>query len=233
MREVETARPNPSWDIWWFWQKRQRSGHAREEDCARAGLARDGRLLPEVERSPCDARGGGGAADARLALGARGTAATRAQLADVVGGCVQLGEKTFHPCHAPIGLGNEIRKKGPSYVPGPHRFHGGDEGIRTLGLCLAKAALSQLSYIPRRACAGAIVAICRGHVNVKVRELRKSITGHRLAGDAAATVSYVLAAKNAPSGEKMAPERGFTTESRTGRLLGRQMRAGVIGQFVD
>ena len=26
MREVETARPNPSWDIWWFWQKRQRSG---------------------------------------------------------------------------------------------------------------------------------------------------------------------------------------------------------------
>ena len=27
-------------------------------------------------------------------------------------------------------------------------LHGGDEGIRTLGLCLAKAALSQLSYIP-------------------------------------------------------------------------------------
>jgi hypothetical protein len=31
--------------------------------------------------------------------------------------------------------------------------------------------------------------------------------------------------QNAPSGEKMAPERGFTTESRTGCLLGRQMRA--------
>ena len=27
---------------------------------------------------------------------------------------------------------------------------GGDEGIRTPGLCLAKAALSQLSYIPKR-----------------------------------------------------------------------------------
>ena len=29
-------------------------------------------------------------------------------------------------------------------------FYGGDEGIRTPGLCLAKAALSQLSYVPRR-----------------------------------------------------------------------------------
>ena len=34
------------------------------------------------------------------------------------------------------------------------RLPGGDEGIRTLGLCLAKAALSQLSYIPRR------IALC-------------------------------------------------------------------------
>ena len=30
------------------------------------------------------------------------------------------------------------------------QFLVGDEGIRTLGLCLAKAALSQLSYIPMR-----------------------------------------------------------------------------------
>ncbi len=29
--------------------------------------------------------------------------------------------------------------------------NGGDEGTRTPGLCLAKAALSQLSYIPNRA----------------------------------------------------------------------------------
>jgi hypothetical protein len=29
-------------------------------------------------------------------------------------------------------------------------MYGGDEGIRTLGLCLAKAALSQLSYIPEQ-----------------------------------------------------------------------------------
>ena len=28
-------------------------------------------------------------------------------------------------------------------------FYGGDEGIRTLDFCLAKAALSQLSYVPR------------------------------------------------------------------------------------
>ena len=26
MREVETARPKPSWEIWWFWQKRHRRG---------------------------------------------------------------------------------------------------------------------------------------------------------------------------------------------------------------
>lgn len=89
------------------------------------------------------------------------------------------------------------------------KYYGGDEGIRTPGLCLAKAALSQLSYIPRRACAGAIVAICRGHVNVKVRELRKSITGHRLAGDAAATVSYVLAAKTRLPARKWRPSGGL------------------------
>ena len=40
--------------------------------------------------------------------------------------------------------------------------HGGDKGIRTLGLCLAKAALSQLSYIP---VAVLIVAIRSRYVN--------------------------------------------------------------------
>lgn len=30
------------------------------------------------------------------------------------------------------------------------KYYGGDEGIRTPGLCLAKAALSQLSHIPGR-----------------------------------------------------------------------------------
>ena len=38
----------------------------------------------------------------------------------------------------------------------------GDKGIRTLGLCLAKAALSQLSYIP---VAVLIVAIRGRYVN--------------------------------------------------------------------
>ena len=41
--------------------------------------------------------------------------------------------------------------KGPDNLscPGPH-IPGGDEGIRTLGLCHATAALSQLSYVPKR-----------------------------------------------------------------------------------
>ena len=37
-------------------------------------------------------------------------------------------------------------------IVGALSIHGGDEGIRTLGLCLAKAALSQLSYIPLSKC---------------------------------------------------------------------------------
>gem|GEM_PF-3973997 len=44
---------------------------------------------------------------------------------------------------------------------------GGDEGIRTLGLCLAKAALSQLSYIPLIfGSAVVIVAIYQSPVNL-------------------------------------------------------------------
>ena len=40
-------------------------------------------------------------------------------------------------------------KKGrPGFPVRPARFDGGDEGVRTLGLRLAKPALSQLSYIP-------------------------------------------------------------------------------------
>ena len=38
------------------------------------------------------------------------------------------------------------------------KSYGGDEGIRTLGLCLAKAALSQLSHIPRLS----YLLTCRG-----------------------------------------------------------------------
>ena len=51
--------------------------------------------------------------------------------------------------------------------------HGGDEGIRTPGLCLAKAALSQLSYVPGNG-AWDIVAIRRALVNddTKSRPLR-------------------------------------------------------------
>ena len=37
-------------------------------------------------------------------------------------------------------------KKSP--VVGARGVHGGDEGVRTLGLRLAKPALSQLSYVP-------------------------------------------------------------------------------------
>ena len=42
----------------------------------------------------------------------------------------------------------------PKYLLRPANSRGlsGDEGIRTPGLRLAKAALSQLSYIPRRLC---------------------------------------------------------------------------------
>ena len=52
-------------------------------------------------------------------------------------------------------------------------FYGGDEGIRTPGLCLAKAALSQLSYVPGNG-AVAIVAPRAPLVNVdtKSRPLR-------------------------------------------------------------
>ena len=93
-------------------------------------------------------------------------------------------------------------------MPGPHRFHGGDEGIRTLGLCLAKAALSQLSYIPRRACAGAIVAICRARVNGKVRDLRKSITERGREG-AEAGVTYGVAAGTRPAAPRRRHSGGF------------------------
>ena len=44
-------------------------------------------------------------------------------------------------------------QKSPGHDGPGDDAYGGDEGIRTLGLCLAKAALSQLSYIPvLRAC---------------------------------------------------------------------------------
>lgn len=41
-------------------------------------------------------------------------------------------------------------RKSPETNASGLQYHGGDKGIRTLGLCLAKAALSQLSYIPMR-----------------------------------------------------------------------------------
>ena len=67
--------------------------------------------------------------------------------------------------------GNGNGKGTPSGVPQPiHKrklvlvkeefdasSFGGDEGNRTLGLCHATAALSQLSYVPRRVCALVIV----------------------------------------------------------------------------
>ena len=51
------------------------------------------------------------------------------------------------------------------------QIHGGDEGIRTPGLCLAKAALSQLSYVPGNGAVD-IVAIPTPLVNTKSRPLR-------------------------------------------------------------
>ncbi len=55
-----------------------------------------------------------------------------------------LGTEKLLNCHR---LRNA---KGPGAVKLPGLpSHGGDKGIRTLGLCLAKAALSQLSYIPK------------------------------------------------------------------------------------
>ena len=41
------------------------------------------------------------------------------------------------------------RKRAPARSGGPIRCPGGDEGNRTLGLCHATAALSQLSYVPK------------------------------------------------------------------------------------
>ena len=45
-------------------------------------------------------------------------------------------------------------QKSPGHDGPGDDAYGGDEGIRTLGLCLAKAALSQLSYIPKKTCKG-------------------------------------------------------------------------------
>ncbi len=52
---------------------------------------------------------------------------------------------------APDAGGEPRQKIGrPPWKASDMSFNGGDEGIRTPGLCLAKAALSQLSYVPRR-----------------------------------------------------------------------------------
>jgi hypothetical protein len=60
-----------------------------------------------------------------------------------------------------------LRSYGPRGKPQLQPKIGGDEGIRTLGLCLAKAALSQLSYIPLIfGGAAVIVAIYHSPVNL-------------------------------------------------------------------
>ena len=41
----------------------------------------------------------------------------------------------------------------PGALPSLFGFHGGDEGIRTLGPHVANVMLSQLSYIPTKVCA--------------------------------------------------------------------------------
>lgn len=43
-------------------------------------------------------------------------------------------------------------KKPPTQCQRLIKSKGGDEGSRTLGLCHATAALSQLSYVPRTSC---------------------------------------------------------------------------------
>jgi hypothetical protein len=40
------------------------------------------------------------------------------------------------------------RNKKPAVIAAGYVLAGGDEGIRTLGLCVANASLSHLSYIP-------------------------------------------------------------------------------------
>ena len=55
-------------------------------------------------------------------------------------------------------------KRPPGKKPDGLASHGGEKGIRTLGLCLAKAALSQLSYIPM---SGALVIVAGGFPTVK------------------------------------------------------------------
>lgn len=98
-------------------------GKPREEDCARAGLPRDGRLPPRKWSAALRTRGAAveGRVDACLSpLGARhrsdaGTARRSS------GGCVQLGEKTFHPA-ASHRLETDMR--GPKLCARPHRSHG-------------------------------------------------------------------------------------------------------------
>ena len=129
---------------------------SREEDRPGARLPRYGRLLPEVERAPCDpqrcrrtAETGAPGRPARMAP-------PRTQLAAVV-----HAKADFHPVLAYKKARMQCIR---ALVP-----NGGDEGIRTLGLCLAKAALSQLSYIPRAIRARSIVARTQVCVNPKSR----------------------------------------------------------------
>ena len=126
-------------------------GAAGEEDGARPGLARDGRLLPIVQ---------GGAGHTQLVIGPAGTAATqragRAAAARAKAAALVGAMHVFHAHPSPRRAQTRDTKRA-GHVVTRSAVPGGDEGNRTLGLCHATAALSQLSYVPRRVCALVIV----------------------------------------------------------------------------
>ena len=151
-RATETSAPKLPELIWAFWQKTQRSVQAEKkmapepaspemggssQKCRAERATRRLDVAPQAPRAPA----------ARFAPHERGQ---RWQEAYSRGIC------SMGPPNGPAATAR-LDTKRADHIVARSAIPGGDEGNRTLGLCHATAALSQLSYVPRRVCARAIV----------------------------------------------------------------------------
>ena len=175
-----------------FWQKTQRSVQPEKKMAPLPASPETGGSSPIVERRAGDAQGAVGTAGAAAVLGAASPAGTRAEATALVGReCLlhvalpsaprpwrwHIRSSSTRRRQQPAALHgsqNPLHTKRADHVVARSAIPGGDEGNRTLGLCHATAALSQLSYVPRRVCALVIVPCAHALSNEKTPEPKSS-----------------------------------------------------------